>query len=288
MKTSILFLISALITSEAFAASKCLTNAIAIYNETGFGISFGGGKGSFDYGEKSIVNVPLSIDNQPACFVKQNAFKLKSEAKKDKEDKNSITITPMKTEFENIPNASQKQYIFVEKNPENSLKTKFHIMSFICSGELPLSIEATSDTYSKIILTSNSADIHVSKTFATGKAAENLKKAMPKLSVQETFDFFGKIYQEKTHKELMADKPCCTEYKIPSIISDTSVTLLSGVERAIASSFTTMGANVPNGCSKDFADTMKNYQLENYTANESLKDYKIKKKWFSDDLVFEW
>ncbi|MEA9356913.1 hypothetical protein SHI21_11880 [Bacteriovorax sp. PP10] len=288
MKTSILFLISALITPSAFAKSKCMTNAIGIYHETGFGISFGGGSSSVDYGEKSVVNVPLSVDNKPACFIKQNAFKLKSEAKKDKDEKNSITVTPMKTEFENVPNASQKQYIFVEKDAENSLKTKFHIMSFICAGELPLSIEATSDTYSKLALTSNSANIKVSKVFATGKAAQNLKKVMPDLSVQETFDFFGKIYQEKTHKELMADKPCCTEYRIPSIISDTSITSLSGVERAIASSFTTMGANVPNGCSKDFADSMKNYQLENYTANESLKDYQIKKKWFSDDLVFEW
>lgn len=288
MKTSILFLISTLITPAAYAKSKCMTNAIGIYHETGFGISLGGGSSSVDYGEKSVVNVPLSVDNKPACFIKQNAFKLKSEAKKDKDEKNSITITPMKTEFENVPNASQKQYIFVEKNAENSLKTKFHIMSFICAGELPLSIEATSDTYSKLVLTSNSANIKVSSVFATGKAAQNLKKAMPDLSVQETFDFFGKIYQEKTHKELMADKPCCTEYRIPSIISDTSITSLSGVERAIASSFTTMGTNIPNGCSKDFAESMKNYQLENYTANESLKDYQIKKKWFSDDLVFEW
>lgn len=46
--------------------------------------------------------------------------------------------------------------------------------------------------------------------------------------------------------------------------------------------------NVPNGCSNDFATSMKNYQLENYEANDSLKDYKVKKKWFSDDLVFEW
>lgn len=288
MKTLILFLISAFITPTAFSKSKCLTNAIGIYQETGLGISFGGGKAKMDYGESSIINVPLSIDNQPACFVKQNAFKLKSEAKKDKEDKNSITVTPMKTEFENVPNPSQKQYIFVEKNPENEFETKFHLMSFICSGELPLSIEATSDSYSKMVLNSNSVNVKVSKVFATGKAAENLKKAKP-LSVQETFDFFGKIYNDKTQKELMADKPCCTEYKIPSIISDTSITALTGIERAIASSFTTMGANVPNGCSKDFADTMKNYQLENYTANESLKDYKIKKKgWFSDDLVFEW
>lgn len=287
MKISILLFATIFIIPSAFAKTKCLTNAIAIVHETSFGISFGGGKGGLDYGEQSIVNVPLSIDDQPACFVKQNGFKLKSEGKKDKEDKNSITVTPMKTEFENVPNPSQKQYIFVEKNPENGFETKFHIMSFICSDELPLSIEATSDSYSKMILTSNTANVKVSKVFAIGKAAQNLKKARP-LSAQETFDFFGKIYHDKTQKELMADKPCCTEYKIPSIFSDTSVSSLSGIQRAIASSFSTMGANVPNGCSNDFAETMKNYQLENYTANESLKDYKIKKKWFSDDLVFEW
>lgn len=287
MKTSILLLIATL-TSPAYSKSKCLTDAIGIYHETGFGISFGDGKSGIDYGEKNIVNVPLSIDGKAACFVKQNKFKLKSEAKKDKADKNNITISPMKTDFENVPNANQKQYIIVEKNAENSLKTKFHIMSFICSGELPLSIEATSDTYSKLLLSSDSANIKTSTVFATGKAAENLKKGMPESSTQETFDFFAKIYQEKTQKELMADRPCCSDYKIPSMITDTSIKSLTGLERAIASSFTTMGQNVPNGCSKDFAESMKNYQLENYSENESLKDYKVKKKWFSDDLVFEW
>ena len=293
MKTSILFLVSMLITPAVYGKLKCTTKAIGVVHEKSFGLSIGGGSSGVDYGEQSLVNVPLTIDNRPACFVKRGKFKLKNEAKKGKDEINSITISPMKTDFENVPAANQKQYIFVEKN-NNIMETKFHIMSFVCSGEIPLSIEATSNSYIDILMEPDSANLKVSTVFATGKAAQNLKESMDLgngslgKSPRETFSFFNKIYQDKTQKEIMADKPCCTDYKIPSMISDTSIKSLAGVERAIASSFTTMGPNVPNGCSKDFSETMNNYQLENYSNNESLKDYKIKKKWFSDDLVFEW
>lgn len=286
MKTLlILFIFSSF---ASLAEAKCNTKAIGYYNQSGFGISFGGGGSSAGYYDKNTINVPLSINGEQACFKKVNAFKMKSEKKKDKAEENSIVITPMKTEFEKIPSAHQKQYIFVEKNP-SKLLTKFHVMSFICAGEIPLSIEATSDTVLKIHTQADSVDIKVAHVFATGAAAENLNKGNKgNTASRETFDFFSKLYMEKSQKELSADKPCCTEYKVPSIISDTSIHALSGVERAIASSFTTMASNVPNGCSNDFATSMKNYQLENYEANDSLQDYKVKKKWFSDDLVFEW
>lgn len=277
-----------LLISITSAHAKCNSNAIGYRHETGFGISFGGGSSSAGFYDKNTVNVPLSINGEQACFKKVNAFKMKSEKKKDKAEKNSIVITPMKTEFEKIPNAHQKQYIFVEKN-STDLLTKFHVMSFICAGEIPLSIEATSDSVLKINTQHDQASMKVTHVFATGAAAENLNKANKgKTANAETFDFFSKIYMEKSQKELAVDQACCSDFKIPSIISDTSIHAFSGVERAIASSFTTMAANVPNGCSNAFAESMKNYQLENYESNDSLKDYKVKKKWFSDDLVFEW
>lgn len=286
MKTTLALFILTCSFSQAFA--KCNTNAIGYRNESGFGISFGGRSSSAGFYDKNTVNVPLSINGEQACFKKVNAFKMKSEKKKDKAEKNSIVITPMKTEFEKIPNAHQKQYIFVEKNP-SELLTKFHVMSFICAGEVPLSIEATSDTVLKINMQPDSADVRVTHVFATGAAAENLNKGNKgKTANSETFDFFSKLYMEKSQKELSVDQDCCRDYKVPSIISDTSIHAFSGVERAIASSFTTMASNVPNGCSNAFAQSMKNYQLENFETNESLKDYKVKKKWFSDDLVFEW
>lgn len=282
--TSFLIFANSINTAEA----KCNTRAIGVYRESGFGISFGGGGSSAGSFDKDVVNVPLTINGQQACFKKVSKFSMKSEKKKDSAEKNSIVINPMKTEFENIPGPHQKQYLFVEKNP-TSLLTKFHVMSFICAGETPLSIEATSDSVSKILVNSETADMSVTTVFATGAAAQNLNRARSsKTHSQETFNFFTKLFQDKTKKELSTDKPCCIEYKAPSILTDTSIQSFAGVERAFISSFTTMGGNVPNGCSNEFAETMKNYQLENYESNESLKDYKVKKKWFSDSLVFEW
>lgn len=289
MKNSIIILAFAILTTNAHAKSNCMTGAIYMYKETGFGISFGGGKSGASFGETSYINVPLSINGEQACFAKKTAFAMKSESKKNKADKNKITITPMTIDFENVPDAHQKQYVFVEKNKDDMLTT-FHVMSFVCAGEIPLSVEATSDSVSKIINLSDEISVKAATIFATGKAAENLHKGKGgKTSSQPTFDFFSKIYLDKTHKELVEGMPCCTDYRIPSILTDTSIRSLTNVERAITSSFTTMNSKVPNGCSKDFTETMKNYQLENFADNESLKDYKIKKKgWLSDDLVFEW
>ncbi len=270
------------------AHAKCNTENIVIMRESGFGISFGGGSSKASYQDKNTVNVPVTINGQQACFKKVTSFNMKNEKKKEKPEENSIIVTPMKTEFENIPAPHQKQYIFAEKS-DNKLLTKFHVMNFVCAGETPLSIEATSDSVLKIMTTSDKVEMTVSTTFATGATAENLNRGRRGVTYsQETFDFFTKMYKEKTVQEMGNDKPCCTEYNVPSILTDTSIRAFSGVERAIASSFTTMNSDVPNGCSNAFAETMKNYQLENYEANESLKDYKVKKKWFSDSLIFEW
>lgn len=286
MKTHLFVVLLLTLTNEAFA--KCNSNAIGIVHERGFGISFGSGNQSASYQDKNTVNVPITINGEQACFKKTSAFSMKSETKKDRKAENVIVIKPMKSEFENIPSPHQKQYIFVEKNPISKL-TKFHTMNFICAGEIPLSIDAVSDSVMAIELKTDPVEVQVSSTFATGAAADNLNRGRNNRTYsQETFDFFTKIYKEKTGLEINQALPCCTDHKVPSIISDTSIRALAGVERAIASTFTTMATDVPNGCSSSFAETMKNYQLENYKQNDSLKDYKVKKKFLSDDLVFEW
>lgn len=280
-----LIILSSIFFSSSILA-KCNTGAIGVYHQTGFGISFGGGGSSVGYHDKDTTNVPLSINGEMACFKRTNKLVIKGESKKDGSEKNKMVISPMKVDFENIPEPHVRQYIFVEKNA-NPLLRKFHQMSFICAGEMPLSIDATSDQIIKILANKDSAEVKVSHVFATGAAAENLKKANFTLATQPTFEFFKNLYKDKTAKE-MATQDCCNDVRIPSILSDTSIRSLAGVERTIASSFTTMGAEVPNGCSADFIKSMNNYLLENYETNESLKDYSISKKWFSSDLVFEW
>lgn len=198
-----------------------------------------------------------------------------------------MTISPMKVEFENIPAPHYKQYIFVEKTTD-SLQTKIFTMNFICTGEIPLSIESMANSLFNI-QNSNNVNVESSNVFATGAAAKNLNTHSGKNS-SEAFSFFTQMYQNKptVNNASAADLPCCNDIKIPSIISQSSVNALSGMEKAIASQFTTLASNVPNGCSNDFSQKMKAYLLENYGENESLKDFKINKKRISDDLVFEW
>lgn len=263
------------------SSAKCNTNAIGVIKQSGWGISIGAGGTSAGSYDKDVVNVPLTINGEQACFKKKNSYKIESK------EKNKMTISPMKVDFENVPAPHYKQYIFVEKAAD-TIKTKIITMNFICTGEIPLSIESMANSLFNI---QNSNDINVesSNVFATGAAAKNLSTHSSKNS-SEAFSFFTQLYQSKTpaNNTSGADFPCCNDIKIPSIISQSSVNALSGMEKAIASQFTTLASNVPNGCSNDFSQKMKAYLLENYSENESLKEFKINKKWISNDLVFEW
>lgn len=281
-----LFLISALLCSTPIWA-KCNTGVIGVYHQTGFGISIGSGGSKMGFYDKDTTNVPLSINNELACYKRTSKFSVKSESKKNEQETNKIIITPLKVEYENIPSPHHREYVFVEQNA-NPLLRKFHTISFICTGEIPLSVEGKSDHVLKIIAESNKAEVSISHVFATGAAADNIhKNNAKKLVMQESFDFFKNLYNTKTLKEVVTNQECCQDIRVPSILSHTSISALTDVERKIASEFTTLGSEVPNGCSTDFIKTMQPYLLENYEQNESLKDYKIQKKWFSNDLVLE-
>jgi hypothetical protein len=263
--------------------AKCVTDAVVYKHETGFGISFGGGGGKSSYNDSMSINVPLSINGEDACFRKKSSFNIKTEEKKDSTI-GKLVISPASVEFENVPEAKVKHYIFADKS-NDPFQTKFYSMSFVCSGEIPLSIDATSDSYLEVDRKTKDASISVTTVFATGAAAENLKKGKVNNKAEEAFKFFSAKYQLDNDKK--ADVVCCNQ-KVPSILTMTSVESLTGVERAIASSFTTLGSQIPNGCSKSFEDKMKNYLIENYKSNESLEPFDVSKKWFKDVIVLEW
>jgi hypothetical protein len=262
--------------------AKCNTDAIVYKKETGFGISIGGGiKTNFE--ESSSVNVPFSINNEPACFKKKSNLKIATETKDDF-NSGKFVVTPTKVEFENVPDAHTKQYIFIEKMAD-PYQLKFYTMNFICSGEMPLSIEAATDNYLEIDLKSKaSTSTSVTTVFATGAAAKNIGVNLnPK--ADEAFTFYRNLFQTKSNQNI--DVECCNQ-KIPSIFSATSIETMSGIEKSIATSFSTVSKNVPNGCAKDFSEKMKNYLLENFQNNESLEPFDISKKWLKDDLTFKW
>jgi hypothetical protein len=260
-----------------------MTNAIAVVHESGFGISFGGSGGKSNFSDSSIVNVPLSLNGEQACFKKKNSFVIKTEESQES-NLGNLVIIPMEAEFENIPNPSIKQYLFADKSSDK-VQTKFYMMSFVCSGEIPLSIDASSDSYLEVSVKSAEAKVSVSTFIATGLDADNLKGKIENPKSREAFNFFADKY--KIDSSQTTDMVCCNQ-KIPSIITSTSIDSLTGIERAIATSFTTMGSKIPNGCSNDFTKKMENFLIENYEKNESLTPFKISKKWFKKDLVFEW
>lgn len=284
MKNHLRLLTGLLFLAPNLVSAKCNTGAIEYVNETGFGISFGGGSSS-SFEQQQSINIPMTINGEAACYRKKTSLKFNSEENKKGNFRN-ILITPMDIEFENVPEAHVKQYIYVETDPTNKALTKFHSMRFICSGNIPLSVEAVSDKYLKI-LSDEQASVQVATVFATGIAAQNLnqgKKA--KSNNQETFDFFAKLYKNKTQRAI-EEAPKC-EYNIPSVFSETTISALTDVHREIASNYTTMETKVVNGCTKDFSEAMANYQLENFKDNESLKDFKVKKKAFSKKILMEW
>ena len=205
----LIILISVLFNSQLHA--KCNTDAVVYKKETGFGISLGGGiKSSFE--ESSSVNVPFSLNDQPACFKKKSNLKIYTE-NKDDFSAGKFVVTPTIVEFENVPNAHTKQYIFIEKIAE-PYQLKFYTMNFICAGEMPLSIEAATDNYLEIDLKSKAAlNTSVTTVFATGAAAKNLNNKINP-AADEAFNFYRTLFQAKSDQN--PDTICCNQ-KIPSI-----------------------------------------------------------------------
>jgi hypothetical protein len=263
----------------------CLKGGTMISHNSGFGISTDENGSSSNSSDNLVVNVPLTIDGKEGCFKKKNSFSLQAEDTKKKSE-GKVIIKPMSVDFKNVPQPHFKQYLFVEKASEIS-KVKFHTMAFVCSGSMPLSIEAHSDLYAKLMERRGDSTT-VSFTIATGRAAEEINKRQAKNrpSHQATFDTFLQAYRDKTQKDL-EDAPIRSGYA-PSIFMSSTIDSLSALERKIAGGFTTMGAKVVNGCSSEFSEAMKSYQVENASSNPTLKSFKVGKKSFSGAIVIEW
>lgn len=281
MKKILIFFIFTFPTSSLFA--KCNTDAIVYKRESSFGISIGTKGENSSFNDSTSINVPLSINGGVACLKKKSALKISTEDKNGK-DTGTIVISPMKVEFENVPNPKIRQYIFAEKS-EHLLGYKFHSMSFICSGEIPLSIEASSDSYLELKMRSTEVKMSNTMVFATGKAAQILNKNKDHSKDNRSFAFFSeKFLGENKEPTCIA----CVTPNIPSILTENSIKSMSGIERAITSSFTTIGQNIPNGCSQTFEQKMGQYLLENYKNNESLEDFKTSEKWLTKELSIKW
>lgn len=109
-----------------------------------------------------------------------------------------LTIKPVKAEFVNVPNPHVKQYLFIEMNPSIPGHSMVHHMSIICSGDIPLSVEAFSDSTEQLKAKSQTT-VNATMVFASGEAAKNLFAGRNHSTAnQTTFDFFQSLYKQIT------------------------------------------------------------------------------------------
>jgi hypothetical protein len=223
--------------------AKCNSQAIGYINKSGFGISFGGGEVSAGSYDKNTTNVPLTINGEAACFKKKSAYDLKLEMNtneniaSEKKAKSKLTLTPAEVEFENVPNAHFKHYLIANSDPQTGLMS-FSSMLFICSGEYPISVEATRDTALSLEIKKNQSNsVHTSSSFATGMAAQNLSRDIgPTPNEVKVFNEFTKIFQEmKPTGSTSPDiaQPCCQDVQVPSLLTSSNVSALVGIEKNI-------------------------------------------------------
>lgn len=278
MKKINLAIVPAILLLPALSWARCNGGAIIMEHKTGFGIT-GASSNSSD---QQSINVPIG---NGGCFKKKTNFALKVEDN-GKKSEGKVVISPMSVEFTDVPAAHFKQYLYVERNPDIS-KVRFHTMAFICSGNIPLSIEAHSDMYAKIKQNSNQgSSFEINTVFATGKAAENLRKQNPVKSSQPTFDVFLSLFRQKTNRDL-EDMPQKSR-NVPNMIMASTIDSMGEIERQITDGFTTMGSRVINGCSQTFTETMAPYLIENFRSNPSLSTFKVNKKLMSNTITIEW
>ncbi len=210
----------------------------------------------------------------------------------EKKAKSKLTLTPAEVEFENVPNAHFKHYLMANPDPQTGLMS-FSSMLFICSGEYPISVEATRDTALSLEIKKNQSNtVHTSSSFATGMAAQNLSRDIgPTPNEEKVFNEFTKIFQEiKPTGTSSPDLalPCCQDVQVPSLLTSSSVRAMVGIEKSIVKNLTTLKGDFPNGCATEFHNGMKNYLFENIESNPSLKSMKLDKKWFSNKYTLEY
>ncbi len=261
-------LISALFISLSVQAS-CQNDQIGYVRESGFSLSIGGKGSQSSYNEKKTVNMPVFIQGRPACYKQKGEMALEFKSNK-KNESVKLEISPLQVEFENVPDARVLQYLDVEGRSASELK--IHLLTFICSGEIPLGQESYSDTLNGIRFTRNSVNVSTQSVFATGAAARNLQR-VPKRN--PTIEHFSRLYSLRNPERLPLMENRANVF-IPTLIASNSIASTSPVERRIYSDFVSRGLGNLNGCSEDFRITMESSLISHMldvgvSGNVSLK-----------------
>lgn len=269
MKKLILF--SLLFASTTQVWASCQSDAIVYRRDTSFSISLGGKKSGSQFSTQSTMNLPVFIDGRPACFKKTDAVSFEVQKSK-KQNSIKFLMTPVIAEFENVPNGRVVQYFDFQHH--GGYSSEVHVLTYICSGEIPLSKESYSDTILGLSMNSQGQTMRSSNVFATGAAARNLQQHRPVSNKTERH--FSRLFALNNHGVSVESAP--GNIFIPTVISDLSIQGSGAVDRRLYSTFDSQHRSSFNGCSEEFKQLMSPYLLDQVLEKGGVNEIQIRLK----------
>lgn len=277
-----LFFLSNLFFTISLSANDCNPSAVIYHRSSGFGISTNGVKGNLSGSGERSVNLPIKTENGWGCYKKESSFHVEV-VKDEKSIVQNFTVSPLKVNFENVPNARAVQYVHFENNRERAYTNKFTLSAFICSGDKLLSVENKQFTLLDLMIKNVNPEVSTSSFFATGTAAKNLNNSNAVTSEHNLFYLLA-----LSHGFVPVDN-CrdCEAVEVPAVLSSSQSRSLADISAKMSDFYNTVGDKLNiNPCDEKFESLMKSYRLENFEVNNSLKTLKVKKKFLSDKIIF--
>lgn len=232
----------------------------------------------------STIIVPLTHNGKAACYHQKSFIEVKAERTQDEKIVN-YEITPVAARFENIPAPKIYQYVNIEYDQKGEAP-RFHMMSFLCSGEYPIGGDAFSGSLQELAEDSppeDTTDIFIS----TGQASDNLSVDQIKKAKAKVYDKFVEIYESQFPERGTIDSDVSNLY-IPNILTGISVNTFSETEKKILSSYFSRTGSSINGCSMKFINQMQEHLINHVLLSQPFKDINIRRIRRSPKLMMKW
>lgn len=256
------------------AASLLIGNAMAVCEPEQMGFM----KKSLFFTDDSSVNIPFQNNGKPSCYHPVKKLSIVAESINSKDI--NFEITPMIVEFENIPEPTAHHYIFSEMDMED-LTQKISMVSFLCSGEIPVGADAFSDSLQRIAEKNGEEKEEGSIFISSGHAAGEISVSNEQKARAKIFDHFRELYELRTNEDVTEDE--VSNLYVPNVILAQN----DGNKKVYASFFARTSSSI-NGCSKKFMKVMDDLKIDNAVKNRPFQGIEIKKKMFTDVYRLIW
>lgn len=229
----------------------------------GFLICFG-----FMSSVRAEMELPFEhIDND-------HSYKIRSQlgvtGRSSNKNDGSIEVSTLEVDFDNLFDPSVQQYLNVIYDEESN-PTHVQIVSFICSGQLPMSADALSIKLQKN-KEESPENVNDELFIATGQAGEDIQVSQTKKNKSKIYDHFLNLVERRAIEMKLGS------FEPEIFIPQTLLGPLEKQERKILSSFLNTTSSSVNGCTYEFGILMSQNKLEIQDKKQLFKGIVISKK----------